>query len=310
MPYSDTQSFNLTAAGTTGPDVINALIAHFTAAPGRWEIKSGVSPAAGAALTIRRKIAPLEVGDINIRWDSSGYFWGAVDPDGTITASGNASTPPTMGSNASPEARTDSLGSINASLMVHEHDDCVTVLINNAAKTALLHGFHQGIGYVPVRANAGDFGLTGHVNLVGRPSMGSASGSLHFWIHTGTTTVSNQSRVRTWDTGGNAGWSQASTDQTGLAYGGSAVSPVSSDSAIKMAIPFSLRGNDVNGTNDLLVGNVKWLAAAPFDSTVFPAQLPRVRIQSPSLDEGWMYINETATATSIVVSIEKTFIPS
>lgn len=304
MGYSDTKTFNITAAGTTGPNVIDALIAHFTSAPGRWEIKSGVSPVAGAALTIRRKTNPLEVGDINIRWDSAGYFWGAVDPSGTITASGNTTTAPTMGPNASPEARTNTLGSINAAIVVEEYDDAITILIRNAAKSVMLHGFHQGIGYMPNRQNGPTYGLTGHVNLVGAPSQGSPTGSAFFWLSTGTSSVANQSRVRGFNSAGVAVWSQAGSYQT-VNASGNTISPISADEAIKFVQPLSIQALDYNGINDLSVGLSKWIGAAPFDSTVFPARLPGQRMESPVEAEAWLYSRETVTATCFVINHEK-----
>lgn len=304
MAYSDTTVYTLDAATAALSDIIAALITHWTAAPGRWQLVSGAAPVAGEALAIVAKTSPTC--HIGIRRQGTTQLASVVDPSMGITDVGDSSTAPTAGATASPDCRTGTISGVSTRLFVIEHDDAVTVVLQDSGKATTPFCLHIGRILTPLRESDAALGMDGHGALMGRPSDDFGSGITN-WFYISSQT--NGSRVRVFDSGGNAQWIAptwtVSIDSSSAVYAGA-----NADGSILSPRPILVQAIDTNGTNDCVIGLTRWLAAAPV-STGLTNQLPRVLLQSPALaDEAWMYLRHTAAVTGLVVSWERGVSPT
>lgn len=297
MAYSDTQVFTLDAATTSLADIMAALIAHFTSAPGRWELKSSF---ADEAMVIRAKTAPTS--DVALRREGTSTLNVTVAPDSDISDPGDATTAPTVdGVNGSPEGKT-TLGTISTRLFVIEYDQAVCIVFQDSTKAFTPQAIHAGLIMKPARDNDANLGIDGHGFLVGDVD----NSGTPCW---GTSAVqANGSRIRGFDESGAAGWHQLQLDDYPESNS-SFTASVSDDGLIKSPRPLVVKALDVSGGNDLYVGSTLWVAAAPFDTTAFPAQNPR-NIAQTSVDEAWMYIRDQASVTCLLTSWERGVSPT
>jgi len=297
MPaYNTTKVTTLDAATTDLSDIIAALIAHFTAAPNQWQIKTGVASVAGEAFVIQEKTGARS--DLAFRRVGTTQLAVVVAPDKDVTAAGGSASEPTVtGGNASPSCQTGTMSGLSTRFFVVEHDDAVTLLFQNSGKTFTPYGIHAGIILDPLNANDPDLGLTGHGAMVGAP----AGSGTNCWAP--TTTQANGSRVRVFDDSGAADWVQITAVPSLPVSSSSSYASVSADEAVKSPRGLMLVGLDVNGPNDLQAGISRWFKAAPV-STVFPNLNVRAVVQSAT-DEAWAYIKSTTGASGVVVSWER-----
>jgi hypothetical protein len=302
MGYANTKTYTLDAASTAFSDIIAALITHFTSAPGLWQLTPSVTPVAGEALAIRAKTAPTC--DLAIRRVSTSTALAiTVDPGMTISDVGDATTAPTGSASASPECQSGAMSSYSARVFVCEYDDAVLILFQDTTKAFTPYGLHAGRVYDAARDGDLALGLDGHGALVGHIN---TTGS-QCWSSNSTQT--NGSSVRVFDSAGAADWRQAEFDDLAISTSSSLAS-TSNDGQLRSPRPLLLKGSNVNGTNDLMVGFARWLAAAPIGATPsFNNSAPRNLIGS-STDEAWIYLKNTAGITGLIASWERSVSPT
>lgn len=298
MAYSETKQYTLDAATTAFSDIIAALITHFTAAPGLWQLTPSVSPVAGQSLSIRAKVD--STCDIAIRRESTSTSINVLlDPGKSITL-GNSTTATTGSATASPECKTLTITGISTRFFVIEYPDAINIVFQDSTKFWTPYAIHAGVIYEPFRPNWPALGIDGHGVLVGSPS---ATGT-NCWSNTGSQT--NGSRLRVMDDGGGVNWVQAQSADLGTALGGStSLASTSPDGSVKLVVPIGITGSNINSTGDLNVGMMKYVGAAPAGSSPsFPSLSPRSFIEA-STDEAWVYIDISNSTTGLVFNTEK-----
>lgn len=301
MAYADTKTYGYTASAATLAAMMTSIIAHFTTAPGRWEL-TAVAPVAGEALAIRLKTSPnIEIG---IRREGTTELVTMMDDGAAITSVGDSSTAATGSAVAFPDSKSLAWPTVSVDFDIIEYDEAVTILFYSAAKSTVPVAIHVGRGIVPLRDSDVALGITGSVNLNGTPGLTSSGGGVGTWFK--SSVAADGSRVRVFDSGSVAKFNQAHLPLT-VASSSASRGSTSEDGLVQSVRPMLVNAVSVNGSNDLDVGLSMWIGAAPFGTTpAFTTQYPRVRLDSPGGDvEGWAYVKGAATPTGFVVNVER-----
>ena len=297
MGYSDTKTYTLDAATTALSDVMAALIAHFTTAPGRWELVPGAPPVAGESLAIRAKADSIS--HIAIRRVGTTQLGAVLDPDSSIDSAGDASTEPTGSANMSPECRSGgSFPSISTRFFVCEYDSAIAVLFQDPGKSLLPSGIMVGKLFNPMEDGDELRGIDGHAVLVGAP----ASSVTNCWFN--TTTQTNGSRIRGLDEGGVAQWYQAfaSFPSTGMS--------TSVDGTLRPTRGIMMSAANINSSIDLDLGPSIWFKTAPQGaSPSFPGKNPLDLLIDP-IDQSWLYVRNAVSTTFFIVNWERGVVPT
>ena len=297
MTLALTRAFPLTAASNSITDIMTALITHFTAAPGLWEM-NGVTPVAGAAFAIREKLTPAS--HIAIRRTTTTGFAVKVAPGLDITSVGSATVAATGGVECSPECAFTMSGT-SPRFIVIEHSRAITILFLDTGLTHTPQGIHAGRCFTPARANDATFGMTGHACLVGVISSSAGSGR---WFSTSASFTT--SRVKTPGVGA---WAFPSLEH-GVETTPQSYSSTPTVSNFRSVRPLPVLARAVAGGSDnLFVGLTDYFGSAPFITSVLPASQPLSRLES-SLTESWLYVKSTAGTTGLVFNWERTISPT
>lgn len=299
MGYSQTEVSTLDAAGTTPADFIAELIAYFEAAPKRWQIKPSVASVAGEALVVERKTGPQE--SIALRRVSTTHLAGRIDHTRNITDAGNASAAATASAHASPEARTRTLSGLSSRFFVVECDDAFFVWFQNSAKTFMAEAVHSGIVYDPRNQGSVALGLSGHGIFMGQP-FSSNQFTNYPWFNTSAAVLSGCSVIRSLDSGGVAKWGTPKMAEL-VSTSSSSIAHITADNAYRGVVPIPLQA--ITGPSQgQYVGNSRWIGAAPFEASLFPAKLPLLNKLDDGIDETWVYYNNASSSTCNVASWE------
>lgn len=299
MAYSDTVLYKLTAAGTAAADFIAAIHAHFDSAPGAWELVPGATVVAGESTAWRLKADADHY--TALRRSSTTQFQAVVDHTVSLSNAGDASTPITIPSGASPECSSNTLPTLNADFFLLEHADAVTILFMDAAKTFFANGIHVGKIATPLRPSWADAGITGHGALMGVVADAFFSGRNNWFYNSNQ---SDGSRLRGPDTAGAPAWYQPYSALNQFVASTGRPSSTSNDGLKKFMVPVTGTLLDVNGSYDLNAVIFKYLSILPIGGA-FGGQYPLTIYSSPvDDDEAWISAWSSYTQTTMGINWE------
>lgn len=293
------KSYVLTAASGSHTDIFNALIAHFTSAPGYWQLKPGVTNSvAGQALVITQKVSPTH--DINWRATSTTAIAQVVDRGMGVTNCGTSSVAPT-GATAQAHAErtfTDATA-LAKGIYISEHQEAIYILFNNAAYTLMPRMLAGGFGIgIPDDVYAA-FGIDGSFSVNGIP--GNSVTANHI-APVGGTTNSQASSVLTKCGNTSAMWWGINCMYgSGLNFGNLTVANPGVTNEIVLH-PVLLAGYD-SSLGVRILGPYKHIFMYPIRTGISQNQLPRTT--SESATQEWIFIFNAATASNLVMSWEK-----
>lgn len=286
----------LTAASGSLADIMNALIAHFTAAPGYWQLKAGVTNSvAGQAFLITEKAAPQY--NLNFRVTTTNATAGVIDREKTITNCGATGSAPTgASSKASPENAYTTATAMAKGIYVIELPHTVYCLCWGVGYTLVVRSFCGGEGVEVQDPVCQALGMTGEFVTTGVPSFTAAPGN---WLAVGgnTTTSSGQIKI------GDALWGGMNAN---LTFVQTTVAPVNAGTLENNILqPIQVYGAGTLGNR--IIGNTKHLMLAPVRTGIYTTQVCRV-LQVGA--DSWLHINSSATASNLVLVWEAGVIPS
>lgn len=301
MPYvaQNVKSYVLTAASGSYADIFTALHAHFTSAPGFWQLKSGVASngTAGQSFLITQKTSPTI--DLNFRISAANTVAAVLDPLRTITNAGATGSAPV---GASAQANEEISFLISTAMargvyVIELQNACYIITWNTTytAATRLMGGADTtAMNLFDDAAEA--LGLTGEFLTIGTPDInGTTNSVVAHGLNTGAT---NASIIKA----GNAYWG-------GVNYGGpsptqlSHINPLTTNiNAIHFFPVYYL-----NGGLARWVGMPKHLAFSSTSSPSNPQQPARV-IQSGAND--WLHFASSTSINSSLIIWEKLVSPT
>lgn len=292
-----TKSYVLTAASGAFSDIFNALIAHFTSAPGYWQLKAGTTNSnSGTAFLITQKTSPTV--DLNFRTTSATGTSCQSDPGKTITNCGNGTTAPTGAStSASGEKAYTVAGTAAKGVYVVETQDVCYILIMDSSYNFMNRIMGGGLeGQIPDPIFA-EYGLDGHFIVNGRCSIGgydSLLGELY-----GNSQVSSSVFKMGFLT---ADWSGANNTGITTAYN---LNYATTADVVLSPIFTSTYSTTRSVRYAYIMKNFRLY---PTKIGVSQFQLPRTVIESSS--QAWIFIHSSASTTSLVLTWEKGVVAS
>lgn len=299
MPLS-VKSYVLTAGAATTAAIFDALIAHFTTAPGFWQLKPGATNSlASQAFVITQKTSPTH--DINFRLVSATVTNVVVDPGKGITNCGSSGAIPTgLTTQAGPSnINFTEATAVAPGVYVIELQEACYILTWNTTYTLCPRVMGGGNGIQLFDSGNAALGIDGSFVMNGGAAFFVATSSTILGNSNTNTGSATQVRLSQAYWGGLNGLSYGTITSMSIMNNGT------TNDLVLNAVPVA----GVNTTHgNRIIGVTKHLFVAPYRAGVILGQLPRTILQTAN--ENWLYINNSAAPSQYLICWEPGVVPS